>query len=424
MISKFIPKGDFSRNIMTLMTGTGLAQAIPVLFSPLLTRIFSPAEFGKLAFFMSLCAILSIISTGRYELSVMLPKKDVEAFNIMVLIVIASFAISLAILSIIVLFSPYILEILNSPVSFQYLLLLPAGIFLTGTFQGLNYWLNRKKKYKVISTVRILQSLATALISIFLGYIGFNSNGLIIGFLIGCIIPVVPLIYVLITRRSLISKYQIKAIGKTYIDYPRFMMPTALMDTTAMQAPVFFINKFFSSVIVGSYSLASRVVTAPIGVISGAIGQVYFQKVATIVSHHSGTVLPVVLKTARTLVLISIILFTPFFFWGEDLFRVIFGAQWGEAGKYVEIISVAMFIRFIVSPLSTIFISTNRIRVGAAWQTFYFCTTLTIFFVGRNLHFQDLLWLYVIHEIVLYTIYFILMLLVSRDFDKNLICAE
>jgi len=424
MIEKQIRRGGFLFNVLTLMTGTGLSQAIPVVFSPLLTRIFSPADFGRLAFFMASCAIIGIIATGRYELSIMLPKEDQESINILVMIVLLSLSVCFVVMLIIILFGYPLLHLLNYPISYDFFLLLPIGVFFTGCFQGLNFWLNRKGEYNIISRCRIAQSLTTALLSLIIGYFGYIKYGLVISFLIGLIVPVIPLFFIISKNINAVSKNQVLYAAKKYLNYPKYLMPTAFFDTTALQAPIFFITKYFTKVEVGSYSLAFRMVTAPLGIISGAMGQVYYQKVASIVNSENPKIFPTVIKTARSLGLVSIVIFLPLFFFGENIFKIVFGINWTDAGKYVEILSVAMMLRFIVSPLSTIFISVNNIRVGAAWQTLYLCTTILLFFIGRNLSIQQLLWAYVIHELVLYSIYFVLMVYVSNKFDKKFLCVE
>lgn len=407
------------------MTGTGLAQAIPLVFSPVLTRLFSPGDFGRFAFFMALCAVLTIIATGFYELSVMLPKNDKVALNIVALIVGLSFVVSLFFFIIILVFGHLLNRFFNSPLSYGYLLLIPACVFFMGAFQGLNYWLTRKKQYKIINACKISQSILTVLSSIILSYLGFQSYGLIMGFLLGSISATIPLFYVLIKRQLLISKAIVFNAAKSYFDYPRLMMPTALMNSTASQAPVFFINKFFSPVIVGYYSFASRILTAPIGIISSAIGQVYFQKMSDLVKSGSQNIYAAFLKTAKTLAILAAVLFIPFLIFGEDIFRIVFGENWSTAGKYVEIIALSAIVKFIVSPLSTIFISLNKLRILAAWQVLYLCTTVTIFIIGRNFTFSNLLWTYVINDIMLYLIYFRLMIHVSKKFDytaKQTVC--
>ncbi len=77
MLQKLKPKSEFSRNVLTLMTSTTIAQAIPLAISPILTRLYTPSDFGIFALYMSISSIISVVVTGRYELAIMLPKKIV-----------------------------------------------------------------------------------------------------------------------------------------------------------------------------------------------------------------------------------------------------------------------------------------------------------------------------------------------------------
>jgi len=49
MINKLKLKSEFAKNVLTLMTGTTIAQAIPIAISPILTRIYTPEDFGVFA---------------------------------------------------------------------------------------------------------------------------------------------------------------------------------------------------------------------------------------------------------------------------------------------------------------------------------------------------------------------------------------
>ena len=84
-ISSLIPKEEFSKNVLTLVSGTAIAQIIPIAISPVLTRIYTPEEFGIYAIFTSIVIIFSVISNGRYELAIVLPEKDEDAINIFAL---------------------------------------------------------------------------------------------------------------------------------------------------------------------------------------------------------------------------------------------------------------------------------------------------------------------------------------------------
>ena len=88
MLNKLKPKSEFSRNVLTLMTGTTIAQAIPIAISPILTRIYTPEDFGVFALYMAIASIIAVIATGRYEMAIMLPKEEEDVKSIVKLILI------------------------------------------------------------------------------------------------------------------------------------------------------------------------------------------------------------------------------------------------------------------------------------------------------------------------------------------------
>ena len=121
MIKKILKKfkiklsgSEFSRNVLILMTGTTVAQSIPILISPILTRLYSPEDFGLFALFLGIVSILGSIANGRYEIAIMLPKKDEDAINISVLSFLISFVFSIVLLLIVIFFSDFIVSILGN----------------------------------------------------------------------------------------------------------------------------------------------------------------------------------------------------------------------------------------------------------------------------------------------------------------------
>ena len=137
MINKFKPKSEFSSNVLTLMTGTTIAQAIPIAISPILTRIYTPEDFGMFALYMSMATIISVIATGRYELAIILPEKDEDAINIMMLSIGITFLVSLITLLIIFIFNAQITLLFGNPNISQWLYFVPLTIVLTGVYQAL-----------------------------------------------------------------------------------------------------------------------------------------------------------------------------------------------------------------------------------------------------------------------------------------------
>jgi O-antigen/teichoic acid export membrane protein len=419
---QYLVYGSFFYKVFTLITGIGLSLIIPIIFSPVLTRLYAPEHFGSLAFFMASSSIGAIVSTGRYELAIMLPKDNEEAINLLIVTIFLSLLLSILIFILLFLFGTNLLVFLNYPLTFTTVLLIPIGIFTSGCFQGLNYWLNRNSEFSSISKYRIFQASTIVFFSLLLAFIKGIEEGLIFSFLIGMFFSVFPLVNIIRKNKKFISIGKIFEVSKKYSNYPKLLMPTGLFDVIAMQAPIFFITKFFSKLVTGSYSLAFRMVSAPISVISGAFGQVFYNQIVSEVKNGERTSC-VIFKTAKQLTFFSLALFVPIFFFGQEIFKIVFGPNWADAGKYVEIISFAMMIRFIVSPLSTTFLATNSLKLGAFWQTLYVSTTLILFFYCANFEIEKLLFIYTIHEIILYLIYLVLIIIVSKKFDKKNICV-
>jgi len=129
MLKRFKPKSEFNRNILTLMTGTTIAQAIPIAISPILTRIYTPEDFGIFAIFLAITLIIGSIANGRYELAIMIPKKDEDAINIFALGFIITTSISLLLLVLVLIFQTYFIFLLKNEEIGVWLYFVPISVF-------------------------------------------------------------------------------------------------------------------------------------------------------------------------------------------------------------------------------------------------------------------------------------------------------
>ncbi len=185
MINRLKPKSEFSRNVLTLMTGTTIAQAIPIAISPILTRLYSPSEFGIFALYMSIASLLSVIATGRYELAIMLPKKKTDALNIVILSLVITITISIFAFLIVFFFNEEITILLENKNISNWLYFIPITVLFTGIYQSFNYWNSKQKQYKLIATTKVIQSTTTGTSNLSFGFAGYTFGGMILGGLFG-----------------------------------------------------------------------------------------------------------------------------------------------------------------------------------------------------------------------------------------------
>lgn len=357
MLTKLKPKSEFSRNVLTLMTGTSIAQAIPIVISPILTRIYSPDEFGVLALYLALYTFIGIIATARYEVTIVLPKNDNDAINIVSLAIVITVIMSLVTLFLILLFGDIIVEVFNAPSLDKWLYFIPVSVFLTGLYQTFNYWNIRKKRYKSIAISRISQSSSTAIVNLSVGYSGFSSYGLVSGQIIGQLFSTLVLLrdMIFMNRISLksISLNRMIANAKRYKKFPLINSFHAFMDVLQSSGIVFIISFIFSSLIVGFYSMTMRIMGAPISLIGSAMSQVYYQKASSIVN-EKGDLFPLTKNMMIRLFIIAFPFMLIIIFFGESLFKILLGENWAVAGVYAQLLSPYFFFKFIISPVSSL----------------------------------------------------------------------
>jgi O-antigen/teichoic acid export membrane protein len=367
------------------MTGTALSQALPVAVSPILTRLYTPEEFGVFAIYLAMASILSVLVTGRYELAIMIPHQDRDAIHIAALSAALSVIISGLLLVLVIVFNQDISNSLGAPALGPWLYWLPASTLLSGIYQSLNYWSNRKSKYKRLAISRTVQSGSTSLGQLGAGYAEAGAIGLVGGQLAGQAISTV-LMAGLIYRKDekpikLIHKNRILAIAKKYIKYPKYMIPGQLFNVISGHAPLFMLSIFFGPIVAGFYSLSQRVLVTPMSLVAGAIGDVYKAESAKYY-RKNGNCISIFKSTFIKLFFLALFIALPVLLFGPDLYAFVFGEDWRKAGEIGSLLAVMIFFRGISSPTSETIYLANLQRIDLIWQTMRLALTFFSLYLG------------------------------------------
>ncbi|MDT8393258.1 MAG: oligosaccharide flippase family protein [Bacteroidales bacterium] len=354
---------EFVRNVGTLMSGTAIAQALPVLVSPILSRLYSPEDFGVLALFMAIGIVISVVSTGRYELAIMLPEEKRDAMNILALAVILTAITSLITFVLLLLFKNVIAGFFNEPGIVQWLYFIPLVVLFTGSYNAFNYWSTRNKTFNRNAASRISQSSVMVGTNLGMGFAGSGAAGLIAGYIAGQLVATIVLALKTVRNFSAalkdISKELILHNARKYRNFPRINTPHAFIGSLQDHGIVYVIMAFFSKSILGSYSFAFRLVTAPTALIGSSIYQVFYQK-ASRAQQEGQDIQPMVIRIYRNLAVMGFPIFAILFFYAPPIFSFVFGEEWIVAGEIAAIISPWLFLNFIVSPVSCITVIMNR----------------------------------------------------------------
>ena len=383
-ISTLLPQNKFAKNVITLISGTGLAQLIPIILSPILTRLYTPEEFGSFALYSSICAILAVFVTGKYELAIIIPKYNGEAINLAAVTMLITIAGSFVILIIIIIFNEFINKLLGYSKTAYWIYLIPFTTLIIGIYHALNYWINRHSRYKTMAISRILQSGLGSSIQLTGGLAKIGPLGLIFGQFLGQLLSTIYLIklsikidYKLFQR---VTFKRMKCVARKYIKYPKFMLPGQAMSVGSSELPLLLLTLFFGVGVAGFYSLAQRIMAAPLTLLASAIGDVYRQRAA---SHYAveGECLGIFLSSIKNLALFAILPTLPIFLFGPWIFTIIFGEAWSTAGEVASILAILLFFQTLSSPLSNTVLFPGWLRLESIWQCIRFFAIGLIFYL-------------------------------------------
>lgn len=406
------------KNIATLITGTTVAQAVPILISPILTRLYSPKDFGTLTLYMSISSIFAVIATMRYELAIIQPQNDKDAKAIVIISFFNIFLLSIITLILVSIYNFFGFKIIDNENIRPWLYCIPLSIILIGTFNVSNYYLLRKKSFKSMSNAKMLQGISLSSLQVSFAF--FKDIGLILGLIFGQIISSLSIFFKAKKYWKKIetpSINQIKDNLKNYKVMPIYSAPGALADSLSQQSPVFFISHFFGELSTGLFGLISRILRLPSSLISASVSQVVYKKIIDDMNEGKKDITKFVFKSFLLLQIIYLPFVILIWFYGEDIFGLVFGPEWKEAGSFAKIIIIAVSIQFSVSPLSSILGLRELIKLGVIWQFTYLTTiTITLFYFSK-FKLNIFLWAYVIHECILYLFYLVLILKGSRKLE-------
>lgn len=355
-----LPPGSFIRNVVTLMTGTTFAQALMILVAPILTRLYSPEDFGVYALYTSILGIIAVVACWRYELAIVLPEKDEDAANLLVLSICICFGMAVLSLVLVALFRNPVANLLGAPKLAPWLWFMPLSLIAAGLFQVFNYWSTRRKQFRRLAARTITQSTVTATAQIGTGalYPVASAGGLIGGSIVGQLTATGRLAWQIgrdegIYIQKAIQRKRLKYMFFRYKEFPLYSSWAILINTISAMLPALLLGYFFTPVIVGFFALGHRVLAMPMGVIGSSLAQVFFPEATK--SHRQGSLAQITLKLFKQLVslgMVPIILLTIV---APDLFAIVFGSRWIVAGEYVRWLSLWIFFQFISSPISTVY---------------------------------------------------------------------
>jgi len=348
-----IKENRYLFQIITLISGTLLAQIISFASIPILTRLYTPSEFGLYSLFFAITSMVAMVSSLSYEQSIVLPKSRKDAKAIFILSIIITFIFSIMSLVILLIFKSYIKNYFAQE---QYLIyLIPISILILGLTQIFDAYSTREELYREIAFSKVTTA-TTASITQITSKGLFNIDGLVFGKVLGDLFGSFVLFFNLKSRVSLrdVSRDDIIFNLRHYSSFPKYQMPSNLINSISQNIPIFMLSALFSPAIAGFYSLTYRAMQTPILLISGATRSVFYQKASKIYAKGED-IYPLYISTTLGLIKLFIVPFIIILLFGQEIFIFVFGREWQEAGLIAQISIIWFYFGFISPPTTMVF---------------------------------------------------------------------
>lgn len=402
----------FGRDVLTLVSGTVVAQAIVVGALPVLSRLYAPAAFGLFALYSTIMSLCAFVVSGRYELAVVIPEEDGEGATLVQVATTLAAAGAAVLLIVSLFFRRPIAAALGNVALASWLLVLPLSVFITATTQTLNVWFTRIERYRAVATNRVIVAVVSTGSSFLFARLGYGTAGLLLGVVVGQLVGVV--LYVWVARASMRERGvapvpgRIRELMRRYQDFPRYSVLADAIGFAGSSTPVLLIGPTFGAAAVGYYGMTQRMLGVPASVIGGAFADVFRQRASREMA-RTGNCRATWIQTCRELLIIGIPLFLVVIVVGPVLAPPILGKKWGEIAPYVRILGILYAVGFVASPLGRTLHFGERQRVDLLWQVGLVAVTSGAVLLGsRSGDLKLTLWLFVAAYSAMYLVYLVM----------------
>ena len=276
-ITSRFQRGSAARDVATLTVGTAIAQAITIASTPLLTRLYTPSDFGLLAVFLAVASVGATLVTLRYETSILVPKENTESANLVLLSLILGSGLSVVLAVLGALLPMAMQEKVGLGALGNWLPIAFLTAAATSALAVMQGWMNQQKKYQHMAWLRVGQSAALVGLAVFFGFF-HSDNGLLIAQICASACFCLAALWIGRSAAHLWQKQQLQATALAHKNAPKYLLPTALLDVITLQMPVLLIAAWFGSDDAGQFSMAWRLLMVPMALIGGAVGQVFMQR--------------------------------------------------------------------------------------------------------------------------------------------------
>lgn len=355
----------FARHATSLAASAAVAQVGVFLTYPLLTRMYSPADFGLLGAYMALFQPMMVFVLGKLEQAVPLPEEEDKAANIAALALVIGLVFSSLTGYAVFFAGQQLAALVGVPELYPYLWVLPLNLLTYCVFATANAWAVRRKHFSSIAQARIHQTFGQVAIQAVFGALQMKPGGLLAGSTLAFVTAASVFLKKSWREDRLllkkISSARVLAALREYYRFPCIAAPSAVLNVMATALPSLLVTSVFGPTKAGFYLLSQMISFWPVKLIGSAVGDVYYSELARLRDRPAARkrrYMQLSLCLAGFSLCMGVVLLSAPL-WAEQFF----GEGWGEVGSMLALLWPALFGRVVVSPLSQTYYVCDRQHV-------------------------------------------------------------
>ena len=380
-----IPGGAFARSVVTLASGTAIAQFLLVLATPALTRLYTPADYGALAVYSSTLTVLLVLSSLRYELAIPLPEDEEVAASLLALTFVLLAAMTALVSLLVWLAGDSFIAAVKVPALRPYRWLIPLGFIGAGSYQALLYWAIRRREFGRVAHTKLRQGVGQVVSQVGLGLVKAGAPGLLIGDVIGRVAGGGGFALLALRERphARVTRASILAVAVRYRRFPLLTTWSGLLNIGSLQLPSILFSASFGAAAAGLYALSYKMLVLPTMLVAQAVGQVFLSRAAA-VAREPARLRRLTERTALVLFACGLPVFGALALGGPELFATVMGHQWEQAGRYAQVLAPWFAVWLVSNPLSGLFSVREWQASALGFSAFEFALRLGSLLIGAR----------------------------------------
>ena len=413
----------FYQNVAVVTGGNAVAKVIGILAAPVITRLYSPEDYGIISVIISITGIAGSLATLRYAVTIPLAKDTKLADNLLKLCFLITISITLFLATVIFIFGESVTERFSVEKIKPFLWVLPIVLLGQGLYEALSNWAVREKSFRLITETKVTQGISSAVAKIGLGAIGIKPLGLMVGHIAQEFVGIGRFLIKLLRSKPDFFKYlsfaEIKYVANRYKDFPLIQSWSQLLLSLGVQLPVILMGAYYGAAVVGIYGLAQNMIHMPMNLLGQSVSQVYFGEISRFGKDNPQKIYNLSISVIKKMFWIALAPMLLLIFFGPWIFRVVFGPEWLESGVFARALSFIILTRFISSPIAHVF----NVLEKQGTQLFLNIVRVILVIIVFSLSF--IVGVSAINTIIVYSFlmsfyYVVMMMIILRELKKHI----